>query len=564
MKIRGKLLSMVVPLVVLTVLTVGCYAYLMTSNYNNSKTLYFTKLYGCNSTLINADRDFYQASSALFEYLNDKNKELINDYNENIGQTIERVGEVRKTVDAYPDLQHYENDGKTFNAEFDAFDKSIKALQEAYDIETGKGDIAAYETIFNETREHISNMEDLMEAYAVENEASFSKRIKGIIISTLIFNVIIVIGVNIYSFQLISKIQNALVRLTGKLTAMSKKDLTAPIEIVSGKDEISQLSVAAFNLRKQLLTMMETFQSSSGSLADASENMENNTKNSVEAVQNIDRAANELANTASVQAGDVSNIVSEIMEISAISNESINNTNSLADACENIENVTETGMETVRNLSNITNQSNEAFNNIFDAIKTIEEKTEVIGTASGMIADIASQTNLLSLNASIEAARAGEAGRGFAVVADEIRKLAEQSASSVETINSMIEELSTSSDNATRQSTLVKKYVEEQLKSVQDTKAGFEAIVSNVGTVNNGVENLRGINGNLDQKVKHMTDVMESLSAISEENAATSEELSATTSSVMANVGDLETAGETVKSLAEQLKDIVLEYKLEA
>ena len=76
---------------------------------------------------------------------------------------------------------------------------------------------------------------------------------------------------------------------------------------------------------------------------------------------------------------------------------------------------------------------------MMNAMNRINETSQNIGNIISEIEDIASQTNLLSLNASIEAARAGDAGRGFAVVADQIRKLAEQSTQSAVDTRQLIE-----------------------------------------------------------------------------------------------------------------------------
>ena len=83
-----------------------------------------------------------------------------------------------------------------------------------------------------------------------------------------------------------------------------------------------------------------------------------------------------------------------------------------------------------------------------DAMTRINETSKNIENIISEIEDIASQTNLLSLNASIEAARAGEAGRGFAVVAEEIGGLATQSAQTVSEINNIISELSQNSEKS--------------------------------------------------------------------------------------------------------------------
>ena len=158
-------------------------------------------------------------------------------------------------------------------------------------------------------------------------------------------------------------------------------------------------------------------------------------------------------------------------------------------------------------MERITNTSND--------IQMVVEKIE----------SIASQTNLLSLNASIEAARAGDAGRGFAVVAEQIKKLAEESASSaVETrdmLGNNVAQITIGNDTAVQTSQYMNNMIEELDHVVLE--------VSKIRTVSDGqAETIQQIS----QAVEQINGVVQSNSAASEEVSATSEELSASAQSL--------------------------------
>jgi len=141
----------------------------------------------------------------------------------------------------------------------------------------------------------------------------------------------------------------------------------------------------------------------------------------------------------------------------------------------NIESVTHTVKDTfssIKHLNNAAEAGNAAIENSHSIVKDISEQSEGLMEASGIIQHIASQTNLLAMNAAIEAAHAGDVGKGFAVVADEIRKLAEESSVQGKNITAVLKMLKTK--------------IEELNSVAENTAMQFTEIMKSLSAVNNG------------------------------------------------------------------------------
>lgn len=120
---------------------------------------------------------------------------------------------------------------------------------------------------------------------------------------------------------------------------------------------------------------------------------------------------------------------------------------------------------------------------IADKIMQLSEQTAQISTISDMVSDIASQTNMLSLNAAVEAARAGEQGKGFAVVAGEVRKLAEQSKKSADKIKVLVAEVQTSINSTVMVTDEGTKTAAESIRLAEETAGAFNGIASSINDV---------------------------------------------------------------------------------
>ena len=265
---------------------------------------------------------------------------------------------------------------------------------------------------------------------------------------------------------------------------------------------------------------------------------------------------NEIAQGATTQAADTQKVSESMNEMSNALGRTADSVNALSSSAANMKESNATVDSTLKELLEISSHTQQS-------VDQVQEQTNItIQAATDIIAGIANQTNLLSLNASIEAARAGEMGRGFAVVAEEIRGLADQSRESADKIRSIVENLISNSNQSVQIMNGVVGEIHQQNEKLGTTLNVFSTLNQEVQKV---VGEINVISGELDHIENYKTDVVEKidgLTEISQNNAASTEETAATMDQLAEIVEDCRQATTQLNEIAGSLNANAKKFQL--
>ena len=361
------------------------------------------------------------------------------------------------------------------------------------------------------------------------NRDNISKDMTGILTTLIIIGVIFAAAAAVVCFFEVQKITKAVKTSVDGLTRVAEGDLTVKVEEKDAKrkDEIGDISRSVKKLAEELNEIVGSIQTSSKEVSDFSELMNESMGRISETVASVNLAVEDIAKGATSQATETMQANSQVAQIGDAIEVAVSEVENLSVSAKKMDEYSIDADKTLQELLIISKEADDAINEIKRQTNETNESAQQIQVATDMITAIASQTNLLSLNASIEAARAGEAGMGFAVVADEIRQLAEQSRTSAEQIREIVAVLIQNSDTSVKTMDNVSESIVTQNDKLDETLKVFGALSAEVSSVMKAIKEITVQTKALAELREGVVNIVEGLAAIAQENAAGAEETSA-------------------------------------
>ncbi len=391
---------------------------------------------------------------------------------------------------------------------------------------------------------------------ATKPRAEINESINSAILLVIVLFLIGIVACSFVAITIVNRMSGALSYSTKEIKKLADGELhfIQDNKNLNRKDEIGDVAQATQQVVQELTGIVKNIISTSNTLADFSDNFVKAFGNINENIANIDVAVEGIANGATSQAMETQEANTKVTEMGVAMDQISSNIVNLHNSSELMKEYNVSVNQTLKQLEEISAHTKASVDLVYEKTNDTNISANGIREATELITDIASQTNLLSLNASIEAARAGEMGKGFAVVADEIRMLSEQSKAAADRIIDVVNVLLNNSNLSVNAMDQMSAEMQEQQTMIMNTQNVFQSLNMEVNQVAEAINEIGSQMQEIDGIKNGVLNIVENLAAIAQENAASTEETSATVSQLEEVIVECNKVTEEMVVLSAELK----------
>ena len=386
-------------------------------------------------------------------------------------------------------------------------------------------------------------------AWAGQPQADVSNTIRKSVIAMVILTLILVIVFGVIILLVSRKLVSNLAIILSELGLLAEGNFTSEVQPTSSVKELAEIGQDTVTVRQKIRAIVVDILDDVKELNKDMDDVEGAVTTVNSATEGIVRAVDDLSKGSMEMAESVQNTQVNMIQIGDDIDGIKDLTEEATSYAKEVETENQTAQAALDELMKANADTIKVSKSVVDGINTSSEAVRKIAEAASVIESIASQTNLLSLNASIEAARAGEAGRGFAVVAGEISSLASQSDQSSKEIKAIVDEIIATSDKNVEYAGQISEAVNNEGTVLNQVNDSFSVVNEKVGSTVNAIHTIAEKTNELDAAKTQVLDDVSALSSISEENAASCQETNASMEEIGATI-------QTIKEEADKTLEI--------
>lgn len=421
----------------------------------------------------------------------------------------------------------------------------------------------AYSQIFEpwgwiiSTGNYIDDIEENTSAVKARLDATYHGLMLRLDIVFIITIVIALTLAYLYGRQLVKPLRD----MRQFVDTFATGDLTGQVRVKTN-NEIGQTADSLMKAQDNTRSLLQNISQVVEGVTKALEHFEKMFGNMRTSISEVSTAVEAIANNVTEQALSTDGASNEANVMGDSIDKTGHEVKTLDENANDMKQLSEKSMNTLNQLIVVNDKTRNNISVMHEQTDATNKSVQQIQMAANLINEISDQTSLLALNASIEAARAGESGKGFAVVADEIGKLAQQSTTSVEEINQVVDDLLRNASQSVDIMREISGAVDLQVESISDTQQSFNQLYKELNNCVSAVRVIDDMTSDIERQRVGVTNALDTLNRLAQDNATMTEETAAMSAELSQLVEDSGSIVEDLEKKVHMLVEDMHKFKL--